>query len=174
MAGSADLFGWVTSSAQELEGGRALLRPPGPGCVPVASFLTDLIVSSYLLQRNFYEFYSLQLSATDISAQAPMKGAAKCDNHCELQNSVNQWILERALHSRDIPGSMPASVLVEPSCRCGLTIVSPLTCVFVCHGCAFGWSEWHMQECSKRAAASATCELVLHFCYRFLRRSNHT
>ena len=32
----------------------------------------------------------LQLSATDVSAQATMKGAAKCDNHCELQNSVNQ------------------------------------------------------------------------------------
>ena len=31
MAGSADLFGWVTSSAQELEGGRALLRPLAPG-----------------------------------------------------------------------------------------------------------------------------------------------
>jgi hypothetical protein len=44
-----------------------------------------------------------------------MKGAAKCDNHCELQNSVNQWILERALHFRDIPGSMPASVLVQSS-----------------------------------------------------------
>jgi len=26
----------------------------------------------------------------DVSAQATMKGAAKCDNHCELQNSVNQ------------------------------------------------------------------------------------
>ena len=37
MAGSADLFGWVTSSAQELEGGRALLRPLlCPGCVPAA------------------------------------------------------------------------------------------------------------------------------------------
>ena len=110
MAGSADLFGWVTSSAQELEGGRALLRPPGPGCVPVASFLTDLIVSSYLLQRNFYEFYSLQLSATDISAQAPMKGAAKCDNHCELQNSVNQLGLERTLRFWDIPESKLTSV----------------------------------------------------------------
>lgn len=32
----------------------------------------------------------LQLSATDVSAQATMKGAAKCDKHCELQNSVNQ------------------------------------------------------------------------------------
>ena len=32
----------------------------------------------------------LQLSATDVSAQTTMKGAAKCDKHCELQNSVNQ------------------------------------------------------------------------------------
>ena len=40
-----------------------------------------------------------QLSATDISAWAPMKGAAKRDNLCELQNSVNQWPPERALHS---------------------------------------------------------------------------
>ena len=64
-----------------------------------------------------------QLSATDVSVRTTMKGAAKCDKHCELQNSVNQWILERALHSRDIPGSMPASVLVEPSCRCGPSCV---------------------------------------------------
>ena len=35
-------------------------------------------------------FVLLQLSATDVSAQATMKGAAKCDKHCELQNSVNQ------------------------------------------------------------------------------------
>jgi len=61
-----------------------------------------------------------------------MKGAAKCDNHCELQNSVNQWKLERALHSRDIPGSMPASVLVESSCR---YVLFGCACVFVCHGC---------------------------------------
>ena len=32
----------------------------------------------------------LQLSATDVSARTTMKGAAKCDKHCELQNSVNQ------------------------------------------------------------------------------------
>ena len=38
-----------------------------------------------------------------------MKGAAKCDKHCELQNSVNQQILERILRCRDIPDSMPAS-----------------------------------------------------------------
>ena len=32
----------------------------------------------------------LQLSAMDVLARIPMKGAAKCDEHCELQNSVNQ------------------------------------------------------------------------------------
>ena len=39
-----------------------------------------------------------------------MKGAAKCDNHCELQNSVNQLELERKLRFRDIPESMLTSV----------------------------------------------------------------
>ena len=52
-----------------------------------------------------------QLSATDISAQASMKNAAKCDNHCELQNSVNQWNVERILHFWVTPGSIPGSVL---------------------------------------------------------------
>ena len=53
---------------------------------------------------------SLQLSATDVSAQTTMKGAAKCDKHCDLQNSVNQQGFERILRFRDIPESMPASV----------------------------------------------------------------
>lgn len=156
-------------------------QPGNTSCVPLGCsavprlFLLPLCLlrlNCFLIEFQHFcsDTYSVpQLSATDISAQAPMKGAAKCDNHCELQNSVNQWILERALHSWDIPGSMPASVLVEPSCRYGPCVHS---CVFVCHGCAFGWSEWHMQECSKRAAASATCELASHLCYRFLQRSN--
>ena len=38
-----------------------------------------------------------------------MKGAAKCDKHCELQNSVNQQNPERILCFRDIPESMSAS-----------------------------------------------------------------
>ena len=41
-----------------------------------------------------------------------MKGAAKCDNRCDLQNSVNQWPLERALRSWDMPESMSASVFL--------------------------------------------------------------
>ena len=61
---------------------------------------------------------SLQLSATDVSAQTTMKGAAKCDKHCDLQNSVNQQGLERILRFRDTPESMPASVSTFVSCRC--------------------------------------------------------
>ena len=58
----------------------------------------------------------LQLSATDVSAQTTMKGAAKCDKHCDLQNSVNQQGLERILRFRDTPESMPASVSTSVSC----------------------------------------------------------
>ena len=57
----------------------------------------------------FASFYS-QLSAMDVSARTTMKGAAKCDKHCELQNSVNRQELERILCFWDIPESMPASV----------------------------------------------------------------
>jgi len=46
----------------------------------------------------------------DVSARTTMKGAAKCDKHCELQNSVNRQELERILCFWDIPESMPASV----------------------------------------------------------------
>ena len=45
----------------------------------------------------------------DASARTTMKGAAKCDKHCELQNSVNQQNPERTLRFRDIPESMSAS-----------------------------------------------------------------
>ena len=51
-------------------------------------------------------------SVADILARTPMKCAAKCDNRRELQNSANQWPLERALRSWDIPESMSASVLL--------------------------------------------------------------
>ena len=36
----------------------------------------------------------------DVSVRSTMKGAAKCDKHCELQNSVNRQGLERILCSR--------------------------------------------------------------------------
>ena len=46
-----------------------------------------------------------------------MKGAAKCDKHCDLQNSVNQQGFERILRFRDIPESMPASESTSVSCH---------------------------------------------------------
>ena len=78
----------------------------------------------------------LQLSATDVSAQTTMKGAAKCDKHCDLQNSVNQQGLERILRFRDTPESMPASVSTSVSC-CRRVCLAP--CGFgkpLCVGCS--------------------------------------
>jgi hypothetical protein len=51
----------------------------------------------------------LQLSAMDASVRTTMKGAAKCDKHCKLQDSENQQDLERILRFRDMPESMPTS-----------------------------------------------------------------
>ena len=46
----------------------------------------------------------------DVSARTTMKGAAKCDKHFELQDSVNQQKVERILLFRVIPESMFTSV----------------------------------------------------------------
>jgi len=48
----------------------------------------------------------------DVSVRSTMKGAAKCDKHRELQNSVNRQGLERILCFWDIPESMPTSVSI--------------------------------------------------------------
>ena len=79
----------------------------------------------------------LQLSAMDVSVRSTMKGAAKCDKHCELQNSVNRQGLERILCFWDIPESMPASVsmLCCSSC-CGSLWASfcDYLCLRMCSG----------------------------------------
>ena len=48
----------------------------------------------------------------DVSVRTTMKGVAKCDKHCELQNSVSRQGPERILCFWDIPKSMPASVSI--------------------------------------------------------------
>ena len=48
----------------------------------------------------------------DVSAQATMKDAAKCDKRCEWQNSANQENVERILHFQVIPESMSGSGLL--------------------------------------------------------------
>jgi hypothetical protein len=51
----------------------------------------------------------LQLLAMDVSAQATMKDAAKCDKRCDWQNSANQENAERILHFQVSPESMSGS-----------------------------------------------------------------
>ena len=48
----------------------------------------------------------------DVSVRTTMKGVAKCDKHCELQNSVSRQGPERILCFWDNPKSMPALVFV--------------------------------------------------------------
>ena len=50
----------------------------------------------------------------DVSAQATMKDAAKCDKRCEWQNSANQENVERILHIWVIPKCMSGSGLLAP------------------------------------------------------------
>ena len=38
---------------------------------------------------------NLRASVMNVLAQVAIKDAAKCDTHCELQISVNQWPFER-------------------------------------------------------------------------------
>ena len=95
---------------------------------------------SLLARANSPEFSS-QLSATDVSARTTMKGAAKCDKHCDLQNSVNQQGFERILRFRDTPESMPGSVSTLFSCRCSASpsrvVAQAVSAVRVCaSGCA--------------------------------------
>ena len=79
-------------------------------CAPVVVSSHFSVSHNIVVSVAVYASCALQLSATDVSARTTMKGAAKCDKHCELQNSVNQQVLERILRFRDIPESMPASV----------------------------------------------------------------
>ena len=106
----------------------------GPGsmasrdsCVSLPFWLNRQGADSFCIQCNVLSPFpvggnrhtviaSLQLSATDVSARTTMKGAAKCDKHCDLQNSVNQQGFERILRFRDTPESMPASESTLVSC----------------------------------------------------------
>ena len=73
----------------------------------------------------------------DVSARTTMKGAAKRDKHCELQDSVNQSQVERILLFRVIPESMFASVsfvsLRGVSLRCHVFVFFMVQCRFRCN-----------------------------------------
>ena len=86
----------------------------------------------------------------DILARAPVKGAAKRDSLCELQNSVKQWPPERALHSRDFPESMSASVLNLPQ-LCKQDVFLPCVLMSYCP-----LSQW-LVNCLVLAKCFARC-----------------
>mmetsp|Transcript_30897 Transcript_30897/g.77788 ORF Transcript_30897/g.77788 Transcript_30897/m.77788 type:complete len:84 (+) Transcript_30897:2271-2522(+) len=73
-----------SSKAAGLDG---CLSPPFSSCRHLP-FAFMFALHSYLLK--WLSTFFLQLSAIDVSARTTMKGAAKCDKHCELQDSVNQ------------------------------------------------------------------------------------
>ena len=82
--------------------------------------ITFLLTHSVSMALAGHVSTLLQLSAMDVSVRSTMKGAAKCDKHCELQISVNRQGLERILCFWDMPESMPASVSMlccSSSCR---------------------------------------------------------
>ena len=121
-----------------------------------------VVVYSMHKPMCFLHLVWLQLSATDASAQTTMKGAAKCDKHCELQNSVNQSGFERILCFWDIPESVPASVfmfeLIPSACRwwcvlvcgCVLGCAEPLTC-------ALHWAWFHPQHTQWTVCTACLC-----------------
>ena len=120
-----------------------------------------------------------QLSAKDVSAQAPMKGAAKCDKHCELQNSVNQWNLERSVRSQEMPESMSASVSCHLCALCmPLASLECFACKEPCHtllGLLVCWKRHNVCRellvvCAIACLYAASCTSVVlrrASCYEF-------
>ena len=76
---------WIASRASGVgQGEIPCVQPLLPPC-HISSFFQSEFIGLLVLS-----IFILQLSAMDVLARIPMKGAAKCDEHCELQNSVNQ------------------------------------------------------------------------------------
>ena len=103
--GRASLAG--RAPVQTLKGGGAS-RTLYVWLVPAASALCTAMYQ-HLVSMAFASCI-LQLSAMDVSVRSTMKGAAKCDKHCELQTTANRQGLERILCFWVIPESTPASV----------------------------------------------------------------
>ena len=112
----------------------------GASLLPCPSSQHFLHIHSYVASANAH----IQLSAMDVSVRSTMKGAAKCDKHCELQNSVNRQGLERILCFWDIPESMPASV----STLCCSNSCNPLRGTLFVISCASGRALSAFLRCS--------------------------
>ena len=122
-----------------------------------------VFASLWLLPHGAYVY--LQLSAMDVSARTTMKGAAKCDKHCDLQNSVNQQGFERILRFRDIPESMPASVSTDSHAPDICQVCSRAWCR---HGCVSVRQGASALDAFSTQVASATSNLISTPCVSFV------
>ena len=95
----------------------------------------------------------------DVSVRSTMKGAAKCDKHCELQISVNRQGLERILCFWDIPESMPASV----STLCCSSSCRPSRGMLLAISCASGRALLALLRCSMDKALFRQPAYRAHF-----------
>ena len=100
----------------------------------------------------------------DILARAPLKGAAKRDSLCELQNSVNRWPPERALRSRDFLRAGLLQCLALSTCACKQ---------HVCLHCCFAFQQVIDRFCVRKwlvcclaHAPSLSVLLFDRFCVR--------
>ena len=124
-----------------LQGGGADMRALYVRSHCCASCIAILVSS---LVRRPRAMNNSQLSAMDVSVRSTMKGAAKCDKHCELQISVNRQGLERILCFWDIPESMPASV----STLCCSSSCRPSRGMLLAISCASGRALLALLRCS--------------------------
>ena len=97
------------------------MGPSSPSVSVIVSFQTPTHINNFHL--SFALTFNSQLSAMDASVRTTMKGAAKCDKHCKLQNSANQQNFERILRFQDMPESMPTSELRLYMCSASLSWV---------------------------------------------------
>ena len=79
------IFQWIVSWRWSVKRNLRILDVVGGGALRHCQ-MWNAIKGNIRLHR-LYDF--LQFVAMDVSARTTMKGAAKCDKHCELQNSVN-------------------------------------------------------------------------------------
>ena len=116
-----------------------------------ATFLT--IIFTILIFFIFVDGIQLyerttQLPVMGVSARTTMKGAAKCNKHGELQDSVNQQKVERILLFRVILESMFASVsfvfLRGVSLGCHVFVFSFFNVAFV----ALPYVSWWCWTCA--------------------------
>ena len=82
-----------------------------------------------------------------------VQGLLNLENRCELQNSVNQWLLERALHSWDMPESMSASVL----------LLSSSAALVIRSGVAACFCKWHWHAKYQVLLAVVTDQHLMSF-----------